>query len=72
VFVQIGTQLEQARIQEVRDIPVIAVIDPPLEPTKKASPRIRNIVIAALVVGCVAALAAAIFDVVRDQFERSL
>jgi uncharacterized protein involved in exopolysaccharide biosynthesis len=39
IYAQIGAQLEQARIQEVRDVPAISVIDPPVAPVRKSQPR---------------------------------
>ena len=51
VYVQIGTQLEQARIQEVRDTPVITVIDPPITPVRKSSPKLRLLALAGAVAG---------------------
>jgi uncharacterized protein involved in exopolysaccharide biosynthesis len=39
VYAQIGGQLEQARIQEVRDTPALTVVDPPIEPVRKSAPR---------------------------------
>jgi len=45
LYVGIGTQLEQARLQEVRDVPAIATIDEPIAPVRKSSPHIRSIVL---------------------------
>jgi hypothetical protein len=59
VFAQIGTQLEQARIQEVRDTPALIVVDPPIEPVTKSAP-IRSLwaLTAALLGGALALLLA--------------
>jgi uncharacterized protein involved in exopolysaccharide biosynthesis len=56
VYAQIGAQLEQARIQEVRDIPVISVIDPPIEPIRKSSPKTRLLLITAAILGAAVAI----------------
>lgn len=56
VYAQIGAQLEQARIQEVRDIPVISVIDPPIEPIRKAAPKTRLLLITAAILGTAVAI----------------
>ena len=39
VYAQVGTQLEQARIQEVRDTPALTVVDVPIEPVRKSAPH---------------------------------
>jgi hypothetical protein len=36
VYAQVGGQLEQARIQEVRDTPALIVVDPPIDPVRKS------------------------------------
>src|SRR6185437_968151 len=56
VYVQLGTQLEQARLQEVRDTPVISVIDPPTTPVRKSEPSIKLLALTGLLVGCCVAL----------------
>ena len=52
IYVQLGTQLEQARLQEVRDTPVLSVIDPPTTPVRKSEPNIKLLAVTGLVVGC--------------------
>ena len=39
VHAQIGAQLENARVQEVRDTPLLTVVDWPIEPIRKSSPH---------------------------------
>jgi len=39
IYTQLGSQVEQARIQEVRDTPALTVVDAPTEPVKKSSPH---------------------------------
>jgi len=51
VYAQISTQLEQARIQEVRDTPAISVIDPPVEPVRRSSPRLTLLLFTGGVLG---------------------
>lgn len=54
---QLRTQLEQAKLQEVRDTPVLSVITSPEEPGRRSAPNRRLIVLAALVLGAAVALA---------------
>ena len=56
VYAQIGAQLEQARIQEVRDVPAIAVIDPPIAPVRKSQPRLGLLFMTALLLGAALAV----------------
>ena len=59
VYAQIGSQLEQARIQEVRDTPALTVVDPPIQPVTKSAPvRRRWMLTAALLGGALALLMA--------------
>jgi hypothetical protein len=53
---QLATQVEQARIQEVRDTPAVAVIDAPIEPVRKTSPRILVLLFVGLVLGAMTAV----------------
>lgn len=67
VYAQIGAQLEQARIQEVRDIPVISVIDPPTVPIRKSSPKTKLLLITAAVLGTVGAIILALMHLALEQ-----
>ncbi len=67
VYAQIGQQLEHARIQEVRDTPALSIIDTPNEPSRKAAPHRRAIVLTAMVMAAVLALMWALWDVVLYQ-----
>jgi uncharacterized protein involved in exopolysaccharide biosynthesis len=59
VYAQLGSQLEQARIQEVRDTPALTVVDPPIEPVRKSAPiRKTWMLTAALLAGALALLLA--------------
>jgi len=51
LFLNIARQLEEARIQEVRDTPVFSIIDSPTIPTRRALPRRRQILLAGVVLG---------------------
>lgn len=53
---QLRTQLEQAKLQEVRDTPVLSIITTPEEPGRRSAPNRRLIVLAALVFGGLLAL----------------
>lgn len=70
-------QLEQAKIQEVRDTDVLEVLDPPRLPEKRIRPkRTLMVLLAALVALAVASLLVLVQkrleddEVLRDQFDR--
>ena len=65
IYAQLGTQLEQARIQEIRDTPAVGIIDPPIEPARKSSPRYSNFALAGLVAGAFLSLFLALLDTAR-------
>jgi uncharacterized protein involved in exopolysaccharide biosynthesis len=56
-FVDLQRQLDQARVQEVRDTPAITVLDKPYVPARRYRPRRRLVTLEVLVVGMVAAYA---------------
>jgi uncharacterized protein involved in exopolysaccharide biosynthesis len=56
-FVDLQRQLDQARVQEVRDTPAITVIDKPYVPARRYRPRRKLVTLEVLVVGMVAAYA---------------
>lgn len=56
VYVNAERQLEDARVQEVRDTPVFSVIDTPSVPTRRALPKRRVIVLVAIFLGAIAGL----------------
>lgn len=62
-------QVEQARLQETSDVPLVRILDPPRRPTLPAWPRKKLIVVAAalagFVVACLLALAQDFLDRVR-------
>ena len=67
VYAQLGAQLEQARIQEVRDVPAISVIDPPIAAIRKSAPRVSLLVFAGAFVGAVLALLVALIRTALAQ-----
>jgi uncharacterized protein involved in exopolysaccharide biosynthesis len=71
VYALVGGQLEQARIQEVRDTPAISIIDRPVEPVKKSSPRLRLWVITAGILGCALALISTLGTMASRRLEAS-
>lgn len=67
VYITLLRQMEQARIEEVNDIPVITVIDRAAIPQQRAAPRRKLIVLVWFMVGAVLGIAAAFG---RDAAER--
>lgn len=70
VYAQLGTQLEQARIQEIRDTPAVGIIDPPIEPARKSAPHLSNLGVVGLLLGAVVSLILALLDSVRFSGDR--
>ena len=68
-YAQIGTQLEQARIQEVRDAPALMVVDPPIEPVVKSAPVRRLWALAAAILGGALALLLAMVEAANLQMQ---
>ena len=62
VYAQLGSQLEQARIQEVRDTPALTVLDAPVEPVRRSSPVRRVWALTAAILGTALALLLAMAD----------
>ncbi|MFL5562241.1 MAG: GNVR domain-containing protein, partial [Gemmatimonadaceae bacterium] len=60
VYSQLGTQLEQARIQEIRDTPAVGIIDSPIEPDRKSSPHLSTLAIVGLLLGVVVSVVLAL------------
>ena len=55
VYSQVATQLEGARIKELQDKPVFAVIEPPVIPNRKAGPsKAKLLIIFTFLAGCCA------------------
>lgn len=69
IYVQLGTQLEQARLQEVRDTPVISVIDPPTTPVRRSEPNIKLLALTGLLIGCCVALMWALLTLAGETIQ---
>jgi hypothetical protein len=69
---QLATQVEQARIQEVRDTPAVAVIDAPIEPVRKTSPRISMLLLVGLVVGAMTAVLLSLLEAANSASTHSV
>lgn len=55
VYSQVATQLEGARIKELQDKPVFAVIEPPVIPNRKAGPsKAKLLIVFTFLAGCCA------------------
>jgi uncharacterized protein involved in exopolysaccharide biosynthesis len=57
VYLALARNLEQARIDEVKETPVLTIVDPPSARWRKAEPRRIQIVAAALALGALVVLA---------------
>jgi uncharacterized protein involved in exopolysaccharide biosynthesis len=69
VYAQVGSQLEQARIQEVRDTPALTVVDPPIEPVVKSAPIGRLWALTAAILGGALALLLAMAEAATLQVQ---
>lgn len=69
VYAQLGSQLEQARIQEVRDTPTLTVVDAPVEPVRRSSPVRRVWTLTAAILGAALALLFAMADAAAQQMQ---
>lgn len=56
VYLTLSQEYEQARIAEVRDTPVLTIVDVAVPPDEKSAPRRKLIVLGAVVVGLLVAL----------------
>ena len=61
LYLSIARELEEARIQEVRDTPVFSIIDQPVVPTRRALPRRKLIVLVSAVLGALIGVAVLVF-----------
>jgi uncharacterized protein involved in exopolysaccharide biosynthesis len=69
VYAQLGSQVEQARIQEVRDTPALTVVDPPIEPVRKSAPSGRLWGLTAAILGALLALLLAMGETANSQMQ---
>ena len=65
IYVQLRMQAEQAGLQEVRNTPVVSVIDPPTLPVRRSWPNRRLGVVLGLAVGFTLSLARLLFTTPR-------
>jgi len=71
VYVALSKSLEDARIAEVRDTPVLTIIDPATPPARRSSPKRRLLVLIAALAGIVVAGALAHLAELRANLERT-
>lgn len=57
IYLTLNRELEQARLDEVRDTPILNVIDPPVPPARHEKPQRRVLVIIGAFLGALAAIA---------------
>jgi len=69
VYAQLGSQLEQARIQEVRDTPSLTVLDPPVPPVVKSAPQRKVWAFTAALLGGALALLLAMVEAASLQMK---
>lgn len=69
-FVDLQRQLDQARVQEVRDTPAITIIDRPDMPAQRYKPRRRQVAMVVTVIGVIAAYALSRVASLLRQLER--
>lgn len=66
-FAFVSAQLEQARIEEARNVPTVDVLDPPVKPTEKTWPqRTWTVLTVFFISGGLALAAAKLSDVLRE------
>ena len=69
VYAQVGSQLEQARIQEVRDTPALTVVDAPIAPVRKSAPLTILWALTAALLGAALALLVAMAETATLQVQ---
>lgn len=67
LYLTLDREFEQARIDEVRDTPVLNVIDPPVAPTQRDSPKRRALTLMAAFFGALAATAGLILQRIQTR-----
>ena len=71
IFVTLSREYEQARIAEVRDTPVLTIIDRAIPPDRRSFPRRTVMVIAAFLLGVLGAAAISLVDEARRDADSS-
>jgi uncharacterized protein involved in exopolysaccharide biosynthesis len=69
LYVVLNRELEQARLDEVRDTPILNIIDPPVPPARHEKPQRRTLTVLAAFLGALAAVAGLVIQ--RAQVARS-
>lgn len=65
VYTTLARNLEQARIDEVKEAPVLTTVDPPHVQWKKVQPKRRTVVLTALILGVALVIAVGVWDAQR-------
>ena len=67
LYMALDRDLQQARIDEVNETPVVSVVDPPVIPERPTSPRRAVLVLVALVLGAGGAMAWSLWSTRRQR-----
>ena len=70
VYGDVARQLEQARFEEVRNTPVVAVLDAPERPVRRSSPRRTLLALTAAAVGLALAMLLTLLELAADRAAR--
>ena len=65
VYTTLARNLEQARIDEVKEAPVLTVVDPPHVQWKKVQPKRRTVVLGALILGVALVVGVGVWEAQR-------
>jgi uncharacterized protein involved in exopolysaccharide biosynthesis len=65
IYVALNRELEQARLDEVRDTPILNIIDPPVPPARHEKPQRRVIVLLGAFLGALTAIAGIVLQGAR-------
>lgn len=65
IYLSLSRELEQARLDEVRDTPILNIIDPPVPPARHDTPRRRILSVLAAFLGALAAVAGIVIQRAR-------
>jgi uncharacterized protein involved in exopolysaccharide biosynthesis len=65
IYVALNRELEQARLDEVRDTPILNIIDPPVPPARHEKPQRRVIAVLGAFLGALAAIVGLVFQRAR-------
>ncbi len=65
IYLVLNRELEQARLDEVRDTPILNIIDPPVPPARHEEPKRRVVAVLAAFLGAMAAVAGLVIQRAR-------